>query len=105
MSVCVWCWQPLLFSLSLSGLPPSSEADVTAAVLAIETHCFSLLLPETEDPNAVLCLYKTENECVMKFTYSEHANGQSVLTALEEPGEWTRALAARELIPVYLTVP
>lgn len=38
-----------------------------------------------EDPNAVLCLYKTENECVMKFTYSEHANGQSVLTALQEP--------------------
>ena len=56
----------------------------------------SLLFPETEDPNAVLCLFKTENECVMKFTDSEHANGQSVLTALEEPGEW---LAAWEVIP------
>ncbi|XP_036815126.1 integrin beta-5 isoform X1 [Oncorhynchus mykiss] len=40
---------------------------------------------KTDDPNAVLCLYKTENECVMKFTYSEHANGMSVLTALKEP--------------------
>ncbi|XP_014029090.1 integrin beta-5 isoform X2 [Salmo salar] len=40
---------------------------------------------KTEDPNAVLCLYKTENECVMKFMYSEHANGMSVLTALKEP--------------------
>ena len=43
-------------------------------------------LAETDDPNAVLCLYKTENDCVMKFTYSEHANGQSVLMALQEPG-------------------
>ncbi|KAL2081214.1 hypothetical protein ACEWY4_023067 [Coilia grayii] len=40
---------------------------------------------KTDDPNAVLCLFKTENDCVMKFTYSEHANGQSVLTALQEP--------------------
>ncbi|KAM8855217.1 integrin beta-5 [Spinachia spinachia] len=38
-----------------------------------------------EDPGAVLCLYKTENDCVMKFTYSEHASGQSILTALKEP--------------------
>lgn len=40
---------------------------------------------KTDDPNAVQCVYKTENDCVMKFTYSEHANGQSVLTALKEP--------------------
>uniref|UniRef100_A0A667ZTX7 Integrin beta n=1 Tax=Myripristis murdjan TaxID=586833 RepID=A0A667ZTX7_9TELE len=40
---------------------------------------------KTDDPGAVLCLYKTDNDCVMKFTYSEHANGQSVLTALQEP--------------------
>ncbi|XP_051814681.1 integrin beta-5 [Acanthochromis polyacanthus] len=40
---------------------------------------------KTEDPNAVLCLYKTEDDCVMKFTYSEHASGLSVLTALQEP--------------------
>ncbi|MBN3307410.1 ITB5 protein, partial [Amia calva] len=39
----------------------------------------------TDDPNAVLCLYKTENDCVMKFTYSEHASGQSILAALKEP--------------------
>ncbi|XP_068427927.1 integrin beta-5 [Clinocottus analis] len=39
----------------------------------------------SEDPGAVLCLYKTDNDCVMKFTYSEHASGQSVLTALKEP--------------------
>ncbi|XP_054471099.1 integrin beta-5 [Anoplopoma fimbria] len=40
---------------------------------------------DTEDPGAVLCLYKTDNDCVMKFTYSEHASGQSILTALKEP--------------------
>ncbi|XP_069577117.1 integrin beta-5 [Brachyistius frenatus] len=39
----------------------------------------------TEDSAAVLCLYKTDSDCVMKFTYSEHASGQSVLTALKEP--------------------
>ncbi|KAK1165982.1 integrin beta-5-like [Acipenser oxyrinchus oxyrinchus] len=39
----------------------------------------------TDDQNAVLCLYKTENDCVMKFTYSEHVSGQSVLAALKEP--------------------
>uniref|UniRef100_A0A672T8W3 Integrin beta n=1 Tax=Sinocyclocheilus grahami TaxID=75366 RepID=A0A672T8W3_SINGR len=40
-----------------------------------------------DDSNTVQCVYKTENDCVMKFTYSEHANGQSVLTALKEPGQ------------------
>ncbi|XP_008300423.1 integrin beta-5-like [Stegastes partitus] len=39
----------------------------------------------TDEPNAVLCLYKTDDDCVMKFTYSEHASGLSVLTALKEP--------------------
>ncbi|XP_070693758.1 integrin beta-5 [Pempheris klunzingeri] len=40
---------------------------------------------KTEDTGAVLCLYKTDNDCVMKFTYSEHASGRSILTALKEP--------------------
>lgn len=40
---------------------------------------------KTEEPGAVLCLYKTDNDCVMRFTYSEHASGQSILTALKEP--------------------
>ncbi|KAM9342952.1 integrin beta-5 isoform 2-T2 [Pholidichthys leucotaenia] len=39
----------------------------------------------TEEPGAVLCLYKTDDDCVMKFTYSEHASGQSILTTLKEP--------------------
>uniref|UniRef100_H3D1V2 Integrin beta n=1 Tax=Tetraodon nigroviridis TaxID=99883 RepID=H3D1V2_TETNG len=39
----------------------------------------------TDDRNAVLCLYKTDDNCVMKFTYSEHTSGQSILTALKEP--------------------
>nr|XP_020493522.1 integrin beta-5 [Labrus bergylta] len=38
-----------------------------------------------DEPGAVLCLLKTDNDCVMKFTYSEHVSGQSVLTALKEP--------------------
>lgn len=42
---------------------------------------------DTDDPGAVLCLYKTDNDCVMKFTYSEHASGKSILTALKEPGQ------------------
>lgn len=46
-----------------------------------------LIILETDEPGAVLCLYKTDDDCVMKFTYSEHASGQSVLTALTEPGE------------------
>uniref|UniRef100_A0A8C6PRI1 Integrin beta n=1 Tax=Nothobranchius furzeri TaxID=105023 RepID=A0A8C6PRI1_NOTFU len=40
---------------------------------------------ENLEPDAVLCLYKTDNDCVMKFTYSEHASGLSLLTALAEP--------------------
>ncbi|XP_029967045.1 integrin beta-5 [Salarias fasciatus] len=47
-------------------------------VLTVETL-------NTDDPGAVLCLFKTDNDCVMKFTYSEHASGRSVLTALKEP--------------------
>ncbi|XP_023682683.2 integrin beta-5 isoform X1 [Paramormyrops kingsleyae] len=40
---------------------------------------------KTDEPGAVLCLYKTESDCVMKFTYSEHASGRSILTTLREP--------------------
>uniref|UniRef100_UPI0037E81545 integrin beta-5 n=1 Tax=Semicossyphus pulcher TaxID=241346 RepID=UPI0037E81545 len=40
---------------------------------------------KSEEPGAVLCLYKTDNDCVMKFTYSEHVSGRSILTALKEP--------------------
>lgn len=40
---------------------------------------------DTENTEAVLCVYKTENECVMRFTYSEDPNGKSILTALKEP--------------------
>ncbi|CAH2304987.1 integrin beta-5 [Pelobates cultripes] len=38
-----------------------------------------------DKPEAILCIYKTENDCVMRFTYSEEASGKSVLTALKEP--------------------
>ncbi|XP_077129448.1 integrin beta-5 isoform X2 [Ranitomeya variabilis] len=38
-----------------------------------------------ENPEAVLCVYKTEAECVMRFTYAEDPSGKSVLTALKEP--------------------
>ncbi|XP_043930863.1 integrin beta-5 [Protopterus annectens] len=40
---------------------------------------------KTDDQDAVLCLYKTENDCVMRFTYSEHSSGKSILAALKEP--------------------
>ncbi|XP_006636317.3 integrin beta-5 [Lepisosteus oculatus] len=55
---------------------------------------------ETENPNAVLCLYKTENDCVMKFTYSEHASGHSILEALKEP----ECGAAPDALTVLLAV-
>ncbi|KAL7881791.1 hypothetical protein AOLI_G00086390 [Acnodon oligacanthus] len=54
----------------------------------------------TDDPSTVLCLYKTENDCVMKFTYSEHASGQSVLTALREP----ECASAPDALTVLLAV-
>ncbi|XP_072542011.1 integrin beta-5 [Salminus brasiliensis] len=54
----------------------------------------------TDDPSTVLCLYKTENDCVMKFTYSEHASGQSVLTALQEP----ECASAPDALTVLLAV-
>uniref|UniRef100_A0A8C3CZV3 Integrin beta n=1 Tax=Cairina moschata TaxID=8855 RepID=A0A8C3CZV3_CAIMO len=41
-------------------------------------------VPETDDPNAILCAYPVNN-CVMKFTYSELASGKSNLTVLKEP--------------------
>nr|XP_014344922.1 PREDICTED: integrin beta-5 [Latimeria chalumnae] len=40
---------------------------------------------KTDEQDAVLCLYKTENDCVMRFTYLEHTSGKSVLTVLKEP--------------------
>ncbi|XP_064185723.1 integrin beta-5 [Anguilla rostrata] len=55
---------------------------------------------KSDDPGAVLCLYKTESDCVMKFTYSEHASGQSVLTALKEP----ECAAAPDALTVLLAV-
>ncbi|XP_062862702.1 integrin beta-5 [Trichomycterus rosablanca] len=55
---------------------------------------------DTDDPGTVLCLYKTENDCVMKFTYSEHASGQSILTALQEP----ECAAAPDAMTVLLAV-
>lgn len=51
------------------------------------TSHLSLSCLETDEPGAVLCLYKTDDDCVMKFTYSEHASGQSILSALKEPGQ------------------
>ncbi|KAM4626121.1 integrin beta-5 [Discoglossus pictus] len=40
---------------------------------------------ESDNPEAVLCIYTTDNDCVMRFTYSEEASGKSILTALKEP--------------------
>lgn len=40
---------------------------------------------DTVEEEAVQCVYKTENDCVMRFTYSEDASGKSILTVLKEP--------------------
>lgn len=40
---------------------------------------------ETDKPGAVQCVYKTDNECVMRFMYSEEENGKSILSVLREP--------------------
>uniref|UniRef100_A0A3P9JXN3 Integrin beta n=1 Tax=Oryzias latipes TaxID=8090 RepID=A0A3P9JXN3_ORYLA len=44
-----------------------------------------LTVESLKTDGTTLCLYKTHDDCIMKFTYSEHASGQSVLTALKEP--------------------
>ncbi|XP_031446521.1 integrin beta-5 [Phasianus colchicus] len=54
-----------------------------------QKHCKDELITtvdvlKTDDPNAILCAYPVNN-CVMKFTYSELANGKSNLTVLKEP--------------------
>lgn len=64
--------------------PPT---DGTLFVPVFDSLSLALSAAGTEEPGAVLCLYKTDNDCVMKFTYSEHASGQSILTALKEPGQ------------------
>lgn len=40
---------------------------------------------DTVEEEAVQCVYKTENDCVMRFTYSEDASGKSILAVLKEP--------------------
>lgn len=54
------------------------------------SHQVALIIPETDDPNAILCAYPVNN-CVMKFTYSELASGKSNLTVLKEPG-WASSI-------------
>uniref|UniRef100_A0A803K173 Integrin beta n=1 Tax=Xenopus tropicalis TaxID=8364 RepID=A0A803K173_XENTR len=39
---------------------------------------------DTDNPEAAVCIYKTESDCVMRFTYSEES-GRSVLRVLKEP--------------------
>ncbi|XP_053568092.1 integrin beta-5-like [Bombina bombina] len=41
-------------------------------------------LLETSNPEAVLCSYKTEKDCVMRFMYTEEEE-KSILTVLREP--------------------
>ncbi|KAG8546682.1 hypothetical protein GDO81_030033, partial [Engystomops pustulosus] len=48
-------------------------------------HILTVEALDTDNPEAVLCVYKTENECVMRFTYTEDPSGKSILTALKEP--------------------
>lgn len=80
----------LLFNLSkFLILKPNNLIIVNYISLCYNLATLLFLCPsltETDDPGAVLCLYKTDNNCVMKFTYSEHTSGQSILTALKEPG-------------------
>ncbi|XP_054915873.1 integrin beta-5 [Poeciliopsis prolifica] len=59
---------------------------------------------ENEDPAAVLCVYKTDNDCVMKFTYLEHASGRSILTALQEPECGGGPSALKVLLAVVGTI-
>ncbi|KAM4698234.1 integrin beta-5 isoform 1-T2 [Rhinophrynus dorsalis] len=40
---------------------------------------------EADSPDLVLCIYKTENDCVRRFTYREEDSGKSILTVLKEP--------------------
>ncbi|KAG8432161.1 hypothetical protein GDO86_016703 [Hymenochirus boettgeri] len=39
----------------------------------------------TDNPDTAVCIYKTENDCVMRFTYSEEESGRSILRVLKDP--------------------
>lgn len=60
-------------------------ADNETCQRLCKDEIITLEVLKTDVPGAVLCLYKTDNDCFMKFMYSEHASGKSVLTALKEP--------------------
>ncbi|XP_072273996.1 integrin beta-5 [Pyxicephalus adspersus] len=55
---------------------------------------------EPDKPEAVQCVYKTDNECVMRFMYSEEASGKSILSVLKEP----ECASAPEALTVLLAV-
>ncbi|XP_026865392.1 integrin beta-5 [Electrophorus electricus] len=113
------CTEPGAFGDTCEKCPTCPDACATKRE-CIECHLFNtgkftdndtcqrmckdeIIIKESlnsDDPSTVLCLYKTENDCVMKFTYSEHASGQSVLTALKEP----ECAAAPDAATVLLAV-
>uniref|UniRef100_A0A803J935 Integrin beta n=1 Tax=Xenopus tropicalis TaxID=8364 RepID=A0A803J935_XENTR len=54
---------------------------------------------DTDNPEAAVCIYKTESDCVMRFTYSEES-GRSVLRVLKEP----ECASAPDTLTVLLAV-
>ncbi|CAN2389083.1 integrin [Pristimantis euphronides] len=60
-------------------------ADNQTCQKLCKDHITTVETLDTDNPEAVLCVDKTENECVMRFTYSEDPSGKSILTALKEP--------------------
>uniref|UniRef100_A0AAR2L2Z4 Integrin beta n=1 Tax=Pygocentrus nattereri TaxID=42514 RepID=A0AAR2L2Z4_PYGNA len=99
------CTEPGAFGDTCEKCPTCPDACATKRLLTLSLHSSHPPLPplslsDTDDPSTVLCLYKTENDCVMKFTYSEHASGQSVLTALREP----ECASAPDALTVLLAV-
>ncbi|OCT60897.1 integrin beta-5 isoform X2 [Xenopus laevis] len=53
----------------------------------------------TDNPEVAVCIYKTESDCVMRFTYSEES-GRSVLRVLKEP----ECASAPDTLTVLLAV-
>lgn len=75
-------------------------ADNQTCQRMCKDHIMSVDTLNMDGPTTVLCQYKTENDCVMKFTYTEHASGHSVLKALQEP----ECASAPDALTVVLAV-
>lgn len=68
----IWAWEKLL----PSGIRFVSHSPYCPFPVSADTG-----------KNAVNCTYKNEDDCVVRFQYSEDSSGRAILYVVEEPGE------------------